>query len=72
MFICSMCPKMSHEVLKSVMMVDRIQPNGDGALYEHYLKHLKHHLQVRRLSHHPCIICWTGNNENEGALVDNW
>lgn len=28
--------------------------------------------QVRRLHHHPSIIIWAGNNENEAALRDNW
>lgn len=28
--------------------------------------------QVKRLQHHPSIAIWAGNNENEGALVDNW
>ncbi|KAJ4448986.1 hypothetical protein ANN_00378 [Periplaneta americana] len=28
--------------------------------------------QVRRLQHHPSLAIWAGNNENEGALRDNW
>ncbi|XP_049964319.1 beta-mannosidase isoform X2 [Schistocerca serialis cubense] len=28
--------------------------------------------QVKRLSHHPSIAIWSANNENEGALRDNW
>uniref|UniRef100_A0A0B6ZRQ6 Beta-mannosidase Ig-fold domain-containing protein n=1 Tax=Arion vulgaris TaxID=1028688 RepID=A0A0B6ZRQ6_9EUPU len=28
--------------------------------------------QVRRLKHHPSILCWAGNNENELALRQNW
>jgi beta-mannosidase len=28
--------------------------------------------QVKRLSRHPSLVAWTANNENEGALVDNW
>lgn len=28
--------------------------------------------QVRRLHHHPSIILWSGNNENEEALATNW
>lgn len=27
---------------------------------------------VLRLQHHPSIAVWAGNNENEGALRDNW
>ncbi|CAI9735293.1 betabeta-mannosidase-like [Octopus vulgaris] len=28
--------------------------------------------QVRRLMHHPSIVIWAGNNENEIALVNGW
>uniref|UniRef100_A0A915KHW4 Beta-mannosidase n=1 Tax=Romanomermis culicivorax TaxID=13658 RepID=A0A915KHW4_ROMCU len=28
--------------------------------------------QVARLKHHPCIIVWAGNNENEQGLADGW
>ena len=28
--------------------------------------------QIRRLSHHPSILIWAGNNENEAALRQNW
>ncbi|XP_074652140.1 beta-mannosidase-like [Tubulanus polymorphus] len=28
--------------------------------------------QIQRLSHHPAIALWSGNNENEAALADNW
>lgn len=28
--------------------------------------------QVRRLQHHPSILLWASNNENEAALRDNW
>lgn len=28
--------------------------------------------QVIRLQYHPSIAIWAGNNENEGALRDNW
>lgn len=27
---------------------------------------------VRRLQHHPSILVWAGNNENEAALIQNW
>ena len=29
-------------------------------------------LQMKRLANHPSIFAWSGNNENEGALVDDW
>ncbi|KAL7630337.1 UNVERIFIED_CONTAM: hypothetical protein RMT77_019512 [Armadillidium vulgare] len=28
--------------------------------------------QIRRLQHHPCIILWATNNENEANLRSNW
>ncbi|XP_023590506.1 beta-mannosidase isoform X3 [Trichechus manatus latirostris] len=28
--------------------------------------------QIRRLKSHPSIIIWSGNNENEAALMTNW
>ncbi|XP_076998786.1 beta-mannosidase [Tamandua tetradactyla] len=28
--------------------------------------------QIRRLKSHPSIIVWSGNNENEAALMTNW
>lgn len=42
-----------------------------------YVEHLKIILcflkfKVRRLKSHPSIITWSGNNENEAALMMNW
>lgn len=34
------------------------------------IQEVKH--QVLRLQYHPSVILWAGNNENEGALRDNW
>lgn len=28
--------------------------------------------QVKRITSHPCIGLWAGNNENEIALMTNW
>lgn len=28
--------------------------------------------QMHRLRHHPSIIVWAGNNENEAAISTNW
>lgn len=29
-------------------------------------------VQVRRLKSHPSVVLWSGNNENEAAIADNW
>ncbi|MCL4132949.1 UNVERIFIED_CONTAM: hypothetical protein GTU68_031341 [Idotea baltica] len=29
-------------------------------------------LQAERLQHHPSVLLWSANNENEAALKDNW
>lgn len=28
--------------------------------------------QVKRLQAHPSIVLWSGNNENEAAIAQNW
>jgi beta-mannosidase len=28
--------------------------------------------QVKRLQYHPSIVLWSGNNENEAAIAQNW
>lgn len=28
--------------------------------------------QVKRLQSHPSIVIWSGNNENEEAIAENW
>jgi len=28
--------------------------------------------QVKRLMHHPSIVIWSGNNENEQGLTEMW
>ncbi|CAH1406818.1 unnamed protein product [Nezara viridula] len=28
--------------------------------------------QIQRLQHHPSVVVWAGNNENEAALKQNW
>jgi len=39
-----------------------------------YLDNVKKEVayQVNRLRHHPCILIWAGNNENEAAISTNW
>lgn len=41
---------------------------------EKFLKNVETEIeqQIRRLQHHPSIILWAGNNENEAALRQNW
>ncbi|XP_014285287.1 beta-mannosidase [Halyomorpha halys] len=42
--------------------------------YDEYISSVKVEIeqQVQRLQHHPSLAVWAGNNENEGALMDNW
>ena len=42
-------------------------PNNWSTVTEISLK-----FQIRRLQHHPSILVWSGNNENEAALAENW
>lgn len=39
-----------------------------------FMKSVKEEIlqNVIRLKNHPSIVLWAGNNENEGALHDNW
>ncbi len=41
---------------------------------EHFLSSVRLEIsqQIKRLQHHPSIIVWAGNNENEAALSGNW
>lgn len=41
---------------------------------ENFLKNVEAEIeyQIRRLQHHPSIVLWAGNNENEAALRQNW
>jgi beta-mannosidase len=42
----------------------------DDAYLENVLAEVSH--QVKRLASHPSVVVWAGNNENEGALAQNW
>lgn len=41
---------------------------------EEFLTNIKSEVvyQINRLKHHPSIIIWSGNNENEAAISTNW
>jgi beta-mannosidase len=41
---------------------------------EPFLKSVREEItyQVKRLQNHPSIVLWSGNNENEAAIADNW
>jgi beta-mannosidase len=39
----------------------------DPALLQSVDREVRH--QVRRLGHHPCLVLWSANNENEEALT---
>jgi beta-mannosidase len=38
--------------------------------YRNVVAEVRH--QVKRLASHPSVAVWAGNNENEGALAQNW
>ncbi|KAF9193544.1 hypothetical protein BGZ51_009539 [Haplosporangium sp. Z 767] len=39
-----------------------------------FLKNVKDEVldQVSRLKHHPCVVLWSGNNENQEFMVKGW
>lgn len=41
---------------------------------EEFLSNVREEIlhQVKRLQHHPSIVLWSGNNENEEAVAENW
>ncbi|KAK2162053.1 hypothetical protein LSH36_105g04043 [Paralvinella palmiformis] len=56
-------------IWQDLMFACNMYPVDDQYL-DNVREEIRH--QVRRLSSHPCLVAWTANNENEGALVDDW
>ncbi|XP_077996660.1 beta-mannosidase-like [Glandiceps talaboti] len=56
-------------IWQDFMFACALYPTNDD-----FLKSVKQEIthQVKRLSHHPSILVWSGNNENEGALANGW
>jgi beta-mannosidase len=63
------CNELGLMVWQEFMFACAMYPVDDGFL-ENVLLEADH--QVKRLMSHPCIVLWSGNNENEEALVTGW
>jgi len=46
-----------------------LYPN-DAAFFENVVMEVRD--QICRLQYHPSIVLWSGNNENEAVIADNW
>ncbi|XP_013790438.1 beta-mannosidase-like [Limulus polyphemus] len=56
-------------IWQDLMFAASLYPVNDEFLYT-VAEEVKQ--QIRRLQHHPSIIIWAGNNENEQALASQW
>lgn len=61
MFACSLIPRFEKMLFFFIYLFIR-----DDLFLKNVKKEVEY--QVRRLIHHPSIIVWSGNNENEVAL----
>ncbi|KAM4811426.1 beta-mannosidase [Urocitellus parryii] len=64
-----LCDELGIMVWQDFMFACALYPNEQSFMYS-VAKEVAH--QVRRLKSHPSIIVWSGNNENEIALMMNW
>uniref|UniRef100_A0A8D2B1D6 Beta-mannosidase n=1 Tax=Sciurus vulgaris TaxID=55149 RepID=A0A8D2B1D6_SCIVU len=64
-----LCDELGIMVWQDFMFACALYPNEQGFM-DSVAAEVAH--QVRRLKSHPSIIIWSGNNENEEALMMNW
>lgn len=64
-----LCDELGIMVWQDFMFACALYPNE-----QHFMNSVAAEVahQVRRLKSHPSIIVWSGNNENEQALMMNW
>lgn len=60
-----LCDRLGLMIWQDMMFACAMYPRDDEFLED--VRHEIHH-QIARMSHHPSIAIWSGNNENEGAL----
>ncbi|XP_040055858.2 beta-mannosidase [Gasterosteus aculeatus] len=65
----SLCDEMGIMVWQDFMFACAMYPTE-----EDFMQTVREEVaqQVQRLKSHPCIITWSGNNENEAALATDW
>ena len=63
------CDELGLMVWEEFMFACAMYPT-DKAFLDNVKAEVTH--QVKRLLSHPCIVLWSGNNENEEALVTGW
>lgn len=64
-----LCDELGIMVWQDFMFACALYPTDPGFL-ESVRVEVAH--QIRRLKPHPSVIIWSGNNENEAALMTNW
>ncbi|XP_055970074.1 beta-mannosidase [Sorex fumeus] len=64
-----LCDELGIMVWQDLMFACALYPT-DEAFLNSVRAEVAH--QVQRLKPHPCVIVWSGNNENELALMDDW
>ncbi|XP_040274156.1 beta-mannosidase isoform X2 [Bufo bufo] len=65
----NICDDLGIMVWQDFMFACSLYPTDD-CFMETVKEELLH--QIRRLKSHPCIIVWSGNNENEAAIASDW
>ncbi|KAM9330489.1 beta-mannosidase [Gastrophryne carolinensis] len=65
----NLCDELGIMVWQDFMFACSLYPTDDSFL-DTVREEVTH--QLRRLKSHPCIIVWSGNNENEAAIASDW